>query len=208
MSSRLGLASRFVDGLRVTDEATLEAAVMGLAGLAKMQLVQGLVRHGLRALGLTGADAGLVRCQKLAHSEDLGWVGHPARVDGAGIRSLVEAGWTVCLSPLCLDDAGHLYNVNADPVAAAVAVGIGASTLVFLTDVDGVQIDGRCLPGLDRAGYQKLVADGHIGAGMLPKLEACFSALESGVEQVLISNLEGVSCWLRGEPGGTMIGRG
>jgi acetylglutamate kinase len=205
LSQRLGLQSRFVDGLRVTDTATLEAAVLGLAGLAKMQVVQALVARGLKALGLTGADAGLVRCRKLEHSPDLGWVGDPVRVDGAGLRQLAEAGWVVCLSPLCLDEAGQLYNVNADPVAAAVAAGVGAETLIFLTDVEGILVDGQSVPEIDRALFADLLERGHLTEGILPKLKACFEALGRGVEQVLISDLKGVAAWLQGHPAGTVV---
>ncbi|MFN8607268.1 MAG: acetylglutamate kinase [Vulcanimicrobiota bacterium] len=205
LSQRLGLESRFVDGLRVTDTATLEAAVMGLAGLAKMQVVQGLVRHGLKALGLTGADAGLVRCRKLAHVHDLGWVGDPVKVDGAGLRQLAEAGWVVCLSPLCLDERGQLYNVNADPVAAAVAAGVRAETLIFLTDVEGILVNGQSVPEIDRALFADLLERGHLTEGILPKLRACFEALDRGVEQILITDLKGVAAWLRGHPAGTVV---
>lgn len=205
LSSRLGLKSRFVDGLRVTDEATLEAAVMGLAGLAKMQLVQSLVSQGLKALGLTGADAGLVRCKKLEHEQDLGWVGEPYRVDADGLRLLASAGWVVCLSPLCLDDQGQLYNVNADPVAAAIAAALHSETLVFVTDVEGVLVEGQSVPELDRALFHDLLERGHLTEGMLPKLRACFAALDRGVEQVLISHVEGVAAWLKGQPSGTMV---
>lgn len=205
LSQRLGLESRFVDGLRVTDTPTLEAAVMGLAGLAKMQMVQGLVGHGLKALGLTGADAGLVRCRKLEHEQDLGWVGDPSRVDGEGLRQLAEAGWVVCISPLCLDDQGQLYNVNADPVAAAVAAGVGAQTLIFLTDVEGILVEGRRVAEIDRDLFARYLAEGHLTEGILPKLRACFDALDRGVEQVLISHLEGVAAWLQGQPAGTVV---
>lgn len=205
LSTRLGLKSRFIDGLRVTDEATLEAAVMGLSGLAKMQLVPALVSQGLRAIGLTGADAGLVRCKKLEHPEDLGWVGDPYRADAEGLRSLVEAGWVVCICPLCLDDRGQLYNVNADPFAAAIAAALGSETLVFVTDVPGVLVEGQSLSELDRALFYDLLERGHLSEGMLPKLRACFAALDRGVEQVLISHVEGVSAWLKGQPAGTLV---
>jgi len=205
LSSRLGLKSRFVDGLRVTDEATLEAAVMGLAGLAKMQLIQALVSNGIKALGLTGADGGLIRCRKLEHEQDLGWVGEPYKVDGEGLRRLANAGWVVCLCPLCLDDQGQLYNVNADPVAAAIAATLQSETLVFLTDVPGVLVEGQSVPELDRALFYDLLERGHLSEGMLPKLRACFAALDRGVEQVLISHLEGVSSWLQGHPAGTVV---
>ena len=193
LSERLGLRSRFVDGLRVTDSDTLECAVMGLAGLAKMQLVPALVRQGLPALGLTGADAGLVICRKLSHpSQDLGHVGEPAQVQAGALRRLTQAGFLVCLSPLCLDADGRLYNVNADPVAGAVASALEAEALVFVTDVGGVLLDGQILPEITPARCRELQAAGQIGPGMLPKLHACFAALEQGVRKVLITNLKGL----------------
>ena len=178
---------------------------MGLAGLAKMQLVQALVKEGLKALGLTGADAGLVRCKKLDHQEDLGWVGDPYKVDAEGLRQLVMGGWVVCLSSLCLDDEAQLYNVNADHVAAAVAAAVGSETLVFLTDVKGVLVEGQSVPELDRTLFVDLLERGYLSEGMLPKLKACFAALDRGVDQVLISDLEGVTTWLQGNPAGTMV---
>ncbi len=209
LSERLGLESRFVEGLRVTNTATLEAATMGLAGLAKMQMVQGLVNEGVAALGLTGVDGALVRCRKLEHhGEDLGWVGEPVAVDGPALLRLIASGWVVCLSPLCLGLDGMLYNVNADHVAGAVAAAVGAETLIFVSDVSGVMVDGQSLPELDRALYQDLLERGHLGEGMLPKLKACFDALEQGVKQVLISDLQGVAAWLRGEASGTVIRHG
>lgn len=194
LTQRLGLEPRFVDGLRVTDTATLECAVMGLAGLAKIQLVQALQSRGVAALGLTGVDGGLVRCRKLSHPEhDLGHVGEPVEVDAPALRRLTEAGFVVCLSPLCLDASGALYNVNADPVAAAVASALQAETLVFLTDVPGVLLAGEVVAKLDRLRFAELTRSGDIGAGMLPKLTACFAALDRGVKQVLITNLKGVA---------------
>lgn len=194
LTERLGLQPRFVDGLRVTDTETLQVAVMGLAGLAKIQLVQALQSRGVPALGLTGVDGGLVRCRKLSHPEhDLGHVGEPVEVDAAAIKRLTQAGFVVCLSPLCLDERGELFNVNADPVAAAVATALEAERLIFLTDVAGVLLDGAVLPQLDRRRFAELTESGEIGPGMLPKLTACFAALDRGVRQVLITNLKGVA---------------
>lgn len=209
LSRRLGLEPRFVDGLRVTDEATLEATICGLAGLARMQLVQSLVVGGVRAIGLTGVDGGLVRCQRLEHPRtDLGRVGVPSQVDSQALARLREAGLVVCLAPLCLGEDGLVYNVNADYVAGAVAAAVGAGTLIFVSDVPGVLVEGQSLPELDRALYQDLMERGYLGEGMLPKLKACFDALDQGVSEVLISDLEGVKGWLQGQARGTLIRHG
>lgn len=202
---RLGLESHFVQGLRVTDAPVLEAAIMGLAGLAKMQLVSGLVAAGVPALGLSGVDGGLVRCRPLLQPPGLGLVGEPVGVDAERLLQLVDQGWVVCLCPLSLDAEGQVRNLNADPVAAAVATAVQAKTLVFLTDVEGVLVDGQSVPELDRALFHDLLERGQLGEGMLPKLQACFAALDQGVEQVLVSNLEGVRQWLAGERAGTVI---
>ncbi len=202
---RLGLEAHFVEGLRVTDESVLEAAIMGLAGLAKMQLVAGLVAAGVPALGLSGVDGGLVRCRPLLKPAGLGMVGEPARVDAERLLQLVAQGWVVCLCPLSLDEEGKVRNLNADPVAAAVAVAVRAETLVFLTDVEGVLVDGISVPQLDRALFHDLLERGQLGEGMLPKLRACFAALDEGVEQVLVSNLDGVRDWLGGKQAGTVV---
>lgn len=194
LSSRLGLTSRFVDGQRVTDSDTLDCAVMGLSGLAKLQIVQAMRRAGLPALGLTGVDAGLVMCQKMTHpTEDLGRVGEPVQVNAQALLTLTRSGFLVCLSPLCLDEKGELYNVNADPVAGAVAAALGAEALIFVTDVAGVLQNGQVLERLGPSEFRRLQASGDIGPGMLPKLQACFSALEQGLKQVLITNLDGLS---------------
>lgn len=205
LSQRLGLSSQFIEGLRVTDSATLEVAVMGLAGIAKMQIVQTLVRHGLKALGLTGADAGLIRCRKLPHAQDLGWVGEPSRVDSQRLRQLAQDDWVVCLSPLCLDEAGDLYNVNADPVAAAIAAAVQAEALIFLTDVPGIIIEDQIVTQITPALFAQWLEEGHLTQGILPKLKACFAALDYGVSRVLISDQKGVAAWLQGAQAGTMV---
>jgi acetylglutamate kinase len=165
--------------------------VMGLAGLAKRQIVQPLVARGLPALGLTGMDGGLVRCRKLA-KPDLGWVGEPVEVNAPALRALATSGWIVCLSPLCIDERGDLYNVNADPVATAVATGLGAERLIFVTDVGGVLDQGKVMEHLDSADFVRLTESGAIGSGMTPKLKACFEALKGGVNEVTITDLDGL----------------
>jgi acetylglutamate kinase len=205
LSQRLGLEARFVDGQRVTDEATREAAICGLAGLAKLQLLPALLAQGVKALGLCGVDAGLVRCRKLPHAQDLGWVGQPSSVRVQELRDLQQAGFVVCLSPLCLGEDGQIYNVNADSVAAAVASALAAQQLIFLTDVNGVQGREGRIPRLNKAEFDKMVAQAEIGAGMLPKLQGCFTALEQGVKEVLITDLAGCRAWLSGHREGTVI---
>ena len=205
LSSRLGLEARFVDGQRVTDDATREAAICGLAGLAKLQILPALLAGGVKALGLCGVDAGLVRCRKLPHEQDLGWVGQPSQVRVEELRLLQESGFVVCMSPLCLGEDGQIYNVNADSVAAALASAVKAEQLIFVTEVDGVLGPEGRLERLTPTSFQQMCQQGLIGDGMLPKLQGCFAALEQGVSEVLITNLAGCASWLEGHSAGTVI---
>ena len=207
LGERLGLESRFVDGLRVTDEAALEVAIMGL------------VRHGqpppravpvrtraCRLLGLSGADSRLVTVEKLEHPHgDLGLVGHPTKVDAPALRRLVQAGFVPCLAPICSSDEGVLHNVNADHVAQAVAVALDTPTLVYLTNVPGVLVEGALVPRLCPPEVEARVAEGHIRGGMIPKVRSATEAVRAGVRRVLITDLEGLQGWLRGERAGTEI---
>lgn len=206
LGERLGLESRFVDGLRVTDEAALDVAVMGLVGTASIRLVQALTAARVPALGLAGADARLVIVEKLEHPDgDLGRVGRPTRVDAPALLRLVQAGFVPCLAPVCCSDEGLLYNVNADHVAQAVATALDTSALVYLTNVPGVLVAGALVPRLCPSEVEARVAEGHIRGGMIPKVRAATEAVRAGARRVLITNLEGLEAWLRGERAGTEI---
>ncbi|HLB29468.1 MAG TPA: acetylglutamate kinase [Dehalococcoidia bacterium] len=180
-----GVEAAFRRGLRVTDERALPVVVAVLAGLVNKELVAALDAAGARALGLSGADGGLIR----AHHADpeLGYVGEIEAVDSAILRSLLQEGYLPVIAPLALGPGGTLLNINADTAAAAVAVSLEAQRLVFLTDVPGV-IDGRgeVQARLTPAGAQALLDQGAISGGMVPKIEAALAAARAGVEAFII----------------------
>ena len=206
LADRLGLETRFIDGRRVTDDATLEIAVMGLVGQASTQLVQGLVTGGVRAIGLSGVDAGLVTVAPAA-PRDLGWVGEPSTVRHEVLHDLVKAGFVPCLAPISLGDDGCVYNVNADTVAAAIAAALGAPALVMLTAAPGVLRDGQIIPTLTPHRIERLITDGVIRDGMIPKTRAACAALARGVRSTRIIDLAGLTAWVadRETPQGTEV---
>ncbi len=181
---RLGMEVKFVDGLRVSDEATVEVAKMVLVGKQNKDIVLRLNRHGQPAVGLCGDDGLLftVRKQLAADDTDIGFVGQIERVD-ASVLLHIAADYIPVIASVGADTEGHSYNVNADAAAAAVAEALGAFKIVFLTDVEGWRADPadpatRISEATAAEVRERL---GSVGGGMLPKLEACIHALESGV---------------------------
>ena len=195
---RLGIESRFVDGLRVTDAATAEVAEMVLAGSINKEIVAHIAQAGGRAVGISGKDAGLVTAAKVERTAkdpdsrieqvvDLGFVGEPASVDRSIIDTLVAAGIVPVIAPVAVGADGHTYNINADTMAGAIAGALGAARLFLLTDVAGVlDKGGNLMTDLTPAGVAGLVADGTITGGMIPKLETCVSAVDAGVDAAVI----------------------
>lgn len=182
----LGREPKFIDGRRVTTAEDLEVVRMVLAGIINKDIVALINRHGEMAAGLSGEDGAMVRVRKRAGDVDLGFVGEVERVDPSIIEHLAQD-FIPVIATLGVDDDGQTYNVNADEVAAAVAVALGAAKLVFLTDVPGIlDGDGELIPQLDVAGVHGLRAEGVIGAGMLPKVEAALRAVHGGVPRVTI----------------------
>ncbi len=198
MLKRLGIESSFIDGLRVTDEATAKVAEMVLAGSINKELVAWIEQAGGRAAGISGKDAGLVRARKVERTRkdpgsaieqivDLGFVGEPETVDRTIIDTLLAAGITPVIAPVAVGADGHTYNINADTMAGAIAGALGAARLFLLTDVAGVLgKDGSLQTDLTPADIAALVADGTITGGMIPKLETCVSAVENGVDAAVI----------------------
>ena len=198
MLKRLGIESRFVDGLRVTDAATAEVAEMVLAGSINKELVAWIERAGGRAAGISGKDAGLVRARKVERTTrdpgsaieqvvDLGFVGEPESVDTMIIHTLLAAGIVPVIAPVAVGADGHTYNINADTMAGAIAAALGAARLFLLTDVAGVlSKDKQLLSDLAPADIAALTADGTITGGMIPKLETCVHAVEGGVDAAVI----------------------
>jgi acetylglutamate kinase len=181
---RMGMTPRFVNGLRVTDPATMEVVKMVLTGKVGPDLVARIHRLGGSAIGLSGEDGPtlLVRRVEMHDGEDLGLVGEVDHVNVEPVVSILDQGRIPVVASIGLGYDGEAYNVNADTVAAELAVALGATKLILLTDVDGVHDrDGRLLSELDRAGAQQLIADGVIAGGMIPKVGAALRALE-GVE--------------------------
>ena len=198
MLKRLGVESRFVDGLRVTDAETARIAEMVLAGSINKEIVGWIGQAGGRAVGISGKDAGLVQAEKVGRKTpdqlqgierhvDLGFVGEPVAVDRSIIDTLSAAGIIPVIAPIAIGADGHTYNINADTMAGAIAAEMQASRFFLLTDVAGVlDKQGELLTDLDPAAIAELRADGTITGGMIPKLETCVAAVESGVDAAVI----------------------
>ncbi|MEY2341875.1 acetylglutamate kinase [Acidithiobacillus sp. IBUN Pt1247-S3] len=181
---RLGLPSKMLDGMRVTDDATMEVVEMVLGGLVNKQIVQGIQRAGGKAVGLTGKDGNLIQARKLDRDDgvDLGWVGEVTRVNADLIRFLDSGGLIPIIAPIGVGIGGESYNINADLVAGALASTLHADKFVLMTNVAGVlDPDGQLYERLRIAEVQQLMGNGVISGGMIPKLRCCLDALAGGV---------------------------
>ncbi|MGA8432095.1 MAG: acetylglutamate kinase [Candidatus Sulfotelmatobacter sp.] len=185
---QLGIKTEFVDGLRVTDAATRDVALMVLAGLVNKKLVGAIQAAGVSALGLCGGDGKMFRARKKeAGARDLGFVGEIDNVDLQWLEAIWSRGGVPVLASVAIGEDGEYYNVNADEMASACAAACRAGTLVFLTDVAGVKdASGRVIPSLSTDEIAALAANSVIGGGMLPKLRACADAVLRGVTRVRI----------------------
>ncbi|HMO67889.1 MAG TPA: acetylglutamate kinase [Novosphingobium sp.] len=198
MLKKLGVESRFVDGLRGTDKATAEVAEMVLSGAINKELVGWIAGAGGKAIGISGKDGGLVTASKVSRTTkdpgsqieqvvDLGFVGEPETVDTSVIETISAAGMIPVIAPIAQGRDGETYNVNADTMAGAIAAALGAARLFLLTDVTGVlDKGGNLLTDLRPADIARLHADGTISGGMIPKLETCVHAVEAGCETAVV----------------------
>ncbi len=198
MLTQSGVQSRFVDGLRVTDDAAMEVVEMVLAGSINQDIVSLICRHGGRAVGISGKDARLVVAEKVGRSEpdrnssierhvDLGFVGEPTTVDRTILDTLSASGVIPVVAPVAIGADGHTYNINADTMAGAIAAALGASRLFLLTDVAGVlDKEKKLLSDLVPEDVERLKADGTISGGMIPKMETCVTAIRAGVDAAVI----------------------
>ncbi|HKG01432.1 MAG TPA: acetylglutamate kinase [Xanthobacteraceae bacterium] len=198
MLDKLGIRSQFAGGLRITDAKTVEVVEMVLAGSINKQIVGFINGAGGKAIGLTGKDGNLVRARKLSRTVvdtgssiesmvDLGFVGEPEKVDVTVLTQILGREIIPVLAPIAGGADGVTYNVNADTFAGAIAGALKAKRLLFLTDVPGVMDKSKRLiedMSVDHA--RRLIADGTISGGMIPKVETCIEALEQGVEGVVI----------------------
>jgi acetylglutamate kinase len=189
----LGIPYQVLSGLRVTSDAVLRAVEMVLNGLVNKRLVAALVNAGVPALGLSGVDLGLLRVEKLLHPDgDLGWVGQVVEVNTEALRALLAMDLVPVISPISLGQDGHTYNVNADHAAAALATGLGASVLAFVTNVPGVLTDAGLAEQLTARQTRELIEAGIISGGMVPKVRAALEALDHGVAAIKIVDLHGL----------------
>ena len=198
MLKKLGVESRFIDGLRVTDKATAEVAEMVLSGAINKEIVRWISGAGGKAIGISGKDGGLVTAKKVERTTrdpdsqieqviDLGFVGEPERVDTKVIKTISDAGMIPVIAPIAVGSDGETYNINADTMAGAIAAALGAARLFLLTDVAGVlDKDKNLLTDLRPADIERLQQDGTISGGMIPKLETCVHAVEAGCEAAVV----------------------
>jgi acetylglutamate kinase len=185
--SQLGIEKRLHDGLRITDSETLGHVVATLAGRVNKMLVSELASLKVRAFGLSGADGGCVVASPLVSTVALGAVGSVTRCEPQIVNQLLDSGYLPLLASVAISEEGALLNVNADSFAAAVASALGATRLIFMTDVDGVRSgSGETIPQLDAGSIASLIDSGVVHGGMRPKLLAACSALSS-VEEVVIA---------------------
>ena len=187
---KVGKEARFVNGLRVTDEETMEIAEMVL-GRVNKNLVTMVEELGVKAVGISGKDGGLLKVdKKYADGQDIGFVGDIKEVDPKVLYDLLEKDFLPIVAPVGLDDDFNTYNINADDAACAIAKAVGADKLVFLTDIEGLYKDindkSSFISRLTAGQAEELINGGIIGGGMLPKLNNCTSAIRNGVNRVHI----------------------
>ena len=188
--SKVGMEPRFINGLRVTDEPTMELVEMVL-GKVNKQLVQLVESLGVRAIGISGKDGNLLTVtRKLAGGEDIGFVGEITDVNAAILWDLLEKDFLPIICPVGMDEEFRTYNINADDAACAIARAMAAEKLAFLTDIEGVYKDPKdpetLISELQISEARALMDEGYIGGGMLPKLNNCIDAIEHGVNRVHI----------------------
>lgn len=188
--NKVGKEAQFINGLRVTDEETMEIAEMVLNKVNK-QLVTMVQELGVKAIGISGKDSGLLHVQKkYSDGQDIGFVGDVDKVDPSVLYDLLDRDYVPIIAPIGLDDNFETYNINADDAACAIAKAVGAEKLAFLTDIEGVYKDindkDSLISRLTCSEADELISSGQIGGGMLPKLGNCVSAVREGVNRVHI----------------------
>ncbi|HTW52632.1 MAG TPA: acetylglutamate kinase [Stellaceae bacterium] len=184
---RLGIKSQFVNGLRVTDAETMEVVEMVLVGAINSHLVTAINGAGGCAIGLTGGDGNFLHAKKSTRNGDLGFVGEPESVDVGVLDGFRRAGMIPVIAPIGVGEHGESFNINADTVAGAVAAAVKAARFLLLTDVPGV-LDSKkkLISELSAAEARRLIGDGTVSGGMIPKVETCLDAVAGGAEAAVI----------------------
>jgi acetylglutamate kinase len=200
MLDRLQIQSRFEDGLRVTDQATMEIVEMVLAGSINSSVVSDIQHAGGKAIGISGKDGNLCFARKVERTRvnpetgnpetvDLGFVGEPSKINPDILNTIIRSEAIPVIAPIAASRDGDTYNINADTFAGAIAVAMKAKRLLLLTDVAGVlDQQGNLMPELSLADIDRLASDGTISGGMIPKLESCAAVVRGGVEGVVIAD--------------------
>lgn len=189
-----GIESKFVNGLRVTDEKTMEIAQMVLIGKTNKDIVTRIVEKGGKAIGISGLDAGIIKCKKRYEmvdgvKTDIGFVGDVTSVDAASLEHLSSGEYIPIIAPIGIGEDGKPYNINADTVAGEIASAMKAEKLIFLTDTEGVKTSkngGDIIHALSVDEVHKMIKSGAIDGGMIPKVLGCVHAVENGVERTHI----------------------
>lgn len=191
--NRLNIETDFIDGLRVTDDSTMEVVEMVLSGKVNKEIAGELCKHGISALGISGRDSNLIRAKKLQVSNgeediELGHVGEVEEINKVLINDLIERGHVPVISPVGADYTGKIYNINADYVAAAISSAVHAEKLILLSDVEGVYKDfndpSSFISEATSVEVQNFMYDGVITGGMIPKLQCCIQAIKEGTKDV------------------------
>ena len=187
---RMGKEPQFVGGLRVTDAETMEIVEMVLAGKTNKGIVAHLNQQGALAVGLSGKDGNLIVAERETTKGDIGFVGRITQINPALLHTLAGAGYIPVISTVAVGKNGESYNINADTAAGALAVALGAIRLVMMTDVEGIYQDFADKDSLIRemsaSDARQLITDGHVDKGMIPKVDACITAVRGGVAQTTI----------------------
>ncbi len=190
MLKRVGIASRFVNGLRYTDADTAEIVRMVLAGKINKSLVSLLEQHGGQALGLCGSDGRMIRVKKMQAAEDLGYVGEITSVNVRPVLDALDKGYIPVIATVATDDEGQVYNINADTAAAQIAAALRAENLILMTDIRGLlrnkDDESTLIPEVQVSEVPHLIRQGIISGGMIPKIECCVEAVRRGVPKTCI----------------------
>jgi acetylglutamate kinase len=197
---QMGIKHRFIKGMRLTDEATMDVVEMVLGGKVNKDIVTQINKQGGKAVGLSGKDGELIRAKKLhiVYQEDEnkppeiidpGLVGQVTQINPSIINTLSREGFIPIIAPVGIGDSGETYNINADLVASSMAVALSAKRLILLTDVEGVlNLSGELIPSIDMEKIDQMIKEKAISGGMIPKIECALEALKNGVEKVHIIN--------------------
>jgi acetylglutamate kinase len=181
---RLGIASKFVKGLRYTDGAALEAVEMALSGKVNKMITATLLKNGALACGISGKDGATAVCKPV---KGLGFAGEPVKINKTLLNTLLKGGFLPVVSSVCVDSKMQGLNVNADSLASAIAAAFKADKLIFLTDVPGVlDADKKTIPAVKLRQVENLIKSGIITGGMIPKIKGCVKSVKSGVKEVWI----------------------